>query len=196
MDTTTVIAIVVLALVLIGLAAWYYSRQTRSKKLMDRFGPEYHQTVRTLKSREAAEAELAEREKRVSRFNIVPLSAADCAKYQQSWVDVQSEFVDHPENAVLDANKLVREVMQKRGYPVGGFEQAAADLSVDHPAVVENYRAAHRIAERSERGEADTEELRKAVVYYRALFQDLLGNGRAATPENTSNAARQTRRAS
>src|ERR1051325_1582533 len=106
METTTIVAIVILALVLIGLAAWYYARQNRSKKLMERFGPEYHNTVRTLKSREAAEAELAEREKRVSRFNIVPLSAADCAKYQQSWLSVQSEFVDRPENAVMDANQL------------------------------------------------------------------------------------------
>jgi hypothetical protein len=194
METTTLIAIIVIALIVIGLAAWYYARQTRSQKLRERFGPEYHQTVRTLKSREAAEAELAAREKRVSRFNIVPLTSADCAKYQQSWLDVQSEFVDHPEDAVLNANRLVREVMEKRGYPVGGFDQAAADLSVDHPQVVENYRAAHRIAERSQRGEADTEELRKAIVYYRALFQDLLGNG-VRNEERTATAER-TRRAS
>jgi hypothetical protein len=196
MDTTTIVAIVVLALILIGLAGWYYARQVRSHKLRERFGPEYHQTVRTLKSREAAEAELAEREKRVSRFNIVPLSAADCARYEENWTSVQSEFVDHPDNAVLDANRLVREVMQKRGYPISGFEQAAADLSVDHPAVVENYRAAHRIAERSQRGEADTEELRQAIVYYRALFQDLLGSDRVASAGRPSLDRDATRRAS
>src|ERR1051325_6558055 len=131
MDTATIIAIVILVLVLIGLGAWYYTRQTRSSKLKEGFGPEYHNTVRNLKNREAAEAELAGREKRVSRFNIVPLSAEDCARYQQSWLGVQSEFVDRPEDAVADANRLVREVMQKRGYPMAGFEQNAADLSVD-----------------------------------------------------------------
>jgi hypothetical protein len=102
--------------------------------------------------------------------------------------------VDHPENAVFDANRLVREVMEKRGYPVGGFDQAAADLSVDHPGVVENYRAAHRIAERSQRGEADTEELRQAIVYYRALFQDLLGNCHPVN-ETRGTAKERTRRA-
>jgi len=99
---------------------------------------------------------------------------AESARYQESWITVQSRFVDQPETAVADADRLVREVMEKRGYPVTHFEQSAADLSVDHPDVVENYRAAHRIAERSHSGRADTEELREALVFYRALFQELL----------------------
>jgi len=196
MDTPVIIAIVILAVILVGLGVWYFMRQTRSQRLKERFGPEYHQTVRTLKSRDAAEAELREREKRVRQFNIVPLPAADRAKYQQSWLAVQSRFVDQPDVAVADANSLVREVMEKRGYPVGGFEQAAADLSVDHPEVVENYRAAHRIAEQSQRGAADTEELRQALVYYRALFQELLENGQTAKDETRARTVTGTRKAS
>jgi len=196
MDTQMVVVLAILAVVLVGLGVWYYMRQARSKTLKEQFGPEYHRTVRELKSRDAAEAELQKREKRVREFNIVPLTAADCTRYEQSWLSIQSEFVDSPDRAVTDANKLVREVMEKRGYPVSTFEQAAADLSVDHPGVVDNYRAAHRIAERNQRGDADTEELRQAIVYYRALFHDLLGNGRARTEEETFQTRAKVRRAS
>src|SRR5713226_467963 len=185
MDTQVfMIAVAIIAVILVAIGVWYFIRQKRSKKLRERFGPEYHQTVRTLKNRYVAESELQAREKRVSQFHIVPLPPAECTKYQHSWMAIQSEFVDQPETAVADANRLVREVMERRGYPMVGFEQSAADLSVDHPAVVENYRAAHRIAERSQRGAADTEELRQALVYYRALFQDLLGNGAPISDKN------------
>ena len=196
METQVIIVLAVAAIVIIGLGVWYFMGRTRSQNLKERFGPEYHQTVRTLKSRKAAEAELKEREKRVQEFNIVPLPPADRAKYQQSWMVVQNEFVDHPDTAVADANRLVREVMEKRGYPVAGFEQCAADLSVDHPDVVENYRAAPRIAERSQRDAVDTEELRQAVVYYRALFHDLLENGRTATDKKQSRTDAKSLRAS
>jgi hypothetical protein len=110
----------------------------------------------------------------VSKYKIVPLSRADCDRYRETWRGVQGEFVDQPEKAVRDADTLVQEVMEKCGYPLRDFDQAAADLSVDHPHVVENYRSAYRIAERSRRGAADTEELRQGLVYYRALFEDLL----------------------
>jgi hypothetical protein len=110
----------------------------------------------------------------VSNYKIVPLPRGERDRYRDSWRGVQGEFVDEPEKAVMDADRLVQEVMEKCGYPLRDFEQAAADLSVDHPHVVENYRCAYRIAERSQRGAADTEELRQAVVYYRALFEDLL----------------------
>ena len=169
------IVIAVIVVVLIGAAAWYFTRQKRSQKLRERFGPEYHHTLRTLKSRDVAESELREREKHVSQYRIVPLSAAERTRYLESWMAIQSQFVDQPETAVAKANQLVREVMDLRGYPTVGFEQAAADLSVNHPAVVEHYRAAHRISERSKQGVADTEELRHALVYYRALFEELLG---------------------
>ncbi len=185
MDTQVLmIAVAIIAVILVAIGVWYFIRRRRSEKLRQRFGPEYHQTVRTLKNRYVAESELQAREKRVSQFHIVPLPPAECTKYQHSWMAIQSQFVDQPETAVADANRLVREVMERRGYPMVGFEQSAADLSVDHSAVVENYRAAHRIAERSQRGAADTEELRQALVYYRALFQDLLGNGAPISDKN------------
>jgi hypothetical protein len=195
MDTQVlIIAAAVIAVILIAIGVWYFIRQKRSEKLRERFGPEYHHTVRTLKNRDVAEAELRQREKRVSQFHIVPLPAAECIRYQDSWMAIQSEFVDHPETAVANANKLVQEVMERRGYPMARFEQSAADLSVDHPTVVENYRAAHRISERSRQGAADTEELRQALVYYRALFQDLLGNGGQISDKDDFDSSREHRR--
>ena len=185
METQVIIALVAaIVIVLVALGVWYYVRRTSSKKLREQFGPEYDQTVRRLRSEELAEAELKERKKRVSKYKIVSLPRAETARYQESWITVQSRFVDQPETTVADADRLVREVMEKRGYPVTHFEQSAADLSVDHPDVVENYRAAHRIAERSHSGRADTEELREALVYYRALFQELLEISRLVNGES------------
>jgi hypothetical protein len=179
MDTQLIVAILAAVIVtaLVAFGAWYYARRTTSRKLRDQFGPEYDHAVRRLHSEELAEAELKERKKRVSNYKIVSLPRAESARYQESWMTVQSRFVDRPEAAVADADQLVREVMEKRGYPVTHFEQAAADLSVDHPDVVENYRAAHRVAERSRNGRADTEDLRQAIVYYRILFRELLEIG-------------------
>ena len=175
MDTQVIIALIAaIVIVLVGVGAWYYGRRTTSRKLRDQFGPEYDHTVSKLRSEELAEAELMERKKRVSKYKIVSLPRAESARYREIWISVQNRFVDQPETAVADADRLVAEVMEKRGYPVIHFEQSAADLSVDHPDVVENYRAAHRIAERSHSGRADTEELREALVFYRALFQELL----------------------
>jgi hypothetical protein len=175
METQVIIALIAaIVVVLVALGVWYYVRRTSSKRLREEFGPEYDQTVRRLRSEELAEAELRERKNRVSKYKIVSLPRAESARYQESWMNIQSRFVDQPEAAVADADALVCEVMKKRGYPVTHFEQSAADLSVDHPDVVENYRAAHRVAERSHSGRADTEELREALVYYRALFQELL----------------------
>jgi hypothetical protein len=159
---------------MVGIGIWFYYRRRSSENLKERFGPEYDNTVRQFKSRDRAEAELKERQRRVSKYKIVPLSRADCDRYRETWRGVQGEFVDQPEKAVRDADTLVQEVMEKCGYPLRDFDQAAADLSVDHPHVVENYRSAYRIAERSRRGAADTEELRQGLVYYRALFEDLL----------------------
>jgi hypothetical protein len=139
-----------------------------------------------MRSRDLAEAELREREKRVRHFNIVALSPDECRHYQKSWTSVQSRFVDEPKSAVDEANQLIKEVMERRGYPVTDFEQSAADLSVDYPVVVENYRAAVDIAERNERGEADTEVLRQALVYYRTLFRELLDGGERAAEKKES----------
>jgi FtsZ-interacting cell division protein ZipA len=185
MDTQVVIVLIAAILIaLLGVGVWYYVRRTTSRKLKDQFGPEYDHTVTRLRSEELAEAELKERKKRVSKYKIVSLPRTESARYQQSWMTVQRQFVDQPETAVNDADRLVREVMEKRGYPVTHFEQSAADLSVDYPDVVDNYRAAHRIAERSRGGRADTEELREALVYYRALFQELLEISEPASGEN------------
>jgi len=175
MNTQTWIILAgVVVLVLIALAAWFFYQKRQSHRLQERFGPEYGRTVDELGGRTKAESELKAREKRVESLNIVPLAPAEAARFTQAWKALQSRFVDSPKGVVLEADKLVRELMQKRGYPIGDFERRAADISVDHPGVVENYRAAQAIAERDKRGAADTEELRKAVVHYRALFAELL----------------------
>jgi hypothetical protein len=179
-----VILVAVLVIIAIAAGAWIYAKKLKSQRLKRKFGPEYDQTVERLRNREVAETELRQREKRVGRFHIVSLSNQDCSAYRESWIEVQSHFVDDPKGAVEEANQLIGEVMNKRGYPLSDFEQAAADLSVDHPAVVANYRAASRIAERNRHGDADTEELRQAFVHYRALFDDLLEN-RESHPDST-----------
>lgn len=175
LDTqTTVLLFAVVGIALIILVAWFLYMRNQSQKLRQRFGPEYGRTVDRLGSQTKAEAELKARERRVEKFNIVPLAPSEAMRLNQAWSALQSHFVDDPKAAVVEADKLVRELMQKRGFPMGDFESRAADISVNHPIVVENYRAAHAIAERNARGEADTEELRNAVVHYRALFNELL----------------------
>ena len=173
MDTSQaliIVAVLVVALI-VGLAAYSYYRRQESRRLKRRFGPEYTRAVHDLGSESKAESELARREKRVQKFHIERLTPADAAKYGHAWKVLQSRFVDNPREVVLQAGHLVRELMLKRGYPMTDFDRCAADLSVDHPTVVENYRAAQAIATRDER---NTEQLRKAVVYYRALFDELL----------------------
>ena len=175
MDTQTVMILAGAAIVAaIALGAWFFYLKQRSAKLQQRFGPEYSRTVDQLGSQAKAESELAARQKRVQRFHIVPLTPPEAARFSEAWKGLQLRFVDDPKGALTEADRLVRELMTKRGYPMSDFESSAADLSVDHPVVVSNYRAAQLIAERNGRGEADTEELRKAVVHYRALFDDLL----------------------
>lgn len=174
MDNTLLIVLLAIAVIAIGAGVWFYYQRTSSKRLQERFGPEYDRTVERLNNRDEAEKELRNREARVTRFQIVPLSKEDSRRYQDKWNGVQAQFVDEPKVAVSEANFLIQEVMRKRGYPVSDFEQSAADLSVEHPVVVENYRAAYAIAERNKRGAADTEELRRALVSYRTLFEDLL----------------------
>jgi hypothetical protein len=165
---------------LLALAAWFFSQKKKqSVRLQQRFGPEYGRAVGELGGRTKAESELKAREKRVEHLTITPLAPAEAARFSQAWNALQGRFVDNPKGVVVQADQLVRELMLKRGYPVGDFERRAADISVDHPAVVENYRAARAIATRDERGEADTEELRKAVVHYRVLFDEMLEVGEA-----------------
>jgi hypothetical protein len=162
---------IVVVAVWIALAVWFSYRKKQTKKLQDRFGAEYGRTVDDLGSRTKAESELKARERRVESLDIAPLSPAEAARFNVSWTALQGRFVDDPRGVVVQADQLVRELMLQRGYPMGDFEHRAADISVDHPTVVQNYRAAQAIALR---GEASTEELRKAVVHYRALFDELL----------------------
>jgi hypothetical protein len=170
-----IIVVAVLVIILAAVGAWVYTKSIRSRRLKTKFGPEYDETVERLRNRELAETELQDRERRVKRFHIVPLSMQDVSQYTGRWAAVQAHFVDAPKEAVEEAHQLVHEVMKKRGYPVTGFEQAAADLSVEYPTIVTYYRAANRIAESNRKGVAETEELRQAVVDYRALFEELLG---------------------
>ena len=178
MDTTTAQTWTLLgttvALVLVALAAWYFYRKKQSSRLQQRFGSEYDRTVGDLGSRSKAESELKARESRVGQLDIVALAPTEAARFRQAWSALQGHFVDNPKGVVVAADQLVRELMLARGYPVADFERRAADISVDHPAVVDHYRAAQAIAARDRRGEADTEDQRKAVVHYRALFDELL----------------------
>ena len=175
MNTQTWIIIsLVVVIVLIAAAAYLLYQKKQSRRLEQRFGPEYGRAVEALGSRTKAESELKTREKRVEHLNIVPLVPAEAARFSQAWKELQGSFVDNPKGVVAQPDRLVRELLLKRGYPMGDFERRAADISVDHPGVVNNYRAAQGIAARDQRGEADTEELRKAVVHYRALFDELL----------------------
>ena len=177
-QTLIIVAVVVVAL-LIALGAWLLYQKKQSERLEKRFGSEYGRAVDALGSRAKAESELKMREQRVEHLNIVPLQPADAARFNQSWKLLQGGFVDNPKGVVVQADQLVRELLLKRGYPMGDFERRAADISVDHPGVVSNYRAAQAIAARDHRGEANTEDLRKAVVHFRALFDELLEVGAA-----------------
>jgi len=172
---TYIVFAVVLVLVLIGaLLALVFASSRRSKRLHEHFGPEYDHTVETLGNEKKAQTELDERKKHVEALNIRPLSVSERDRYQAEWTAVQSKFVDEPGQAIVDADRLIMEVMQLRAYPVADFEQRAADISVNYPALVTNYRAARVIATKNEQHEADTEELRQAMIYYRALFEELL----------------------
>lgn len=173
MDTNLLIALAIL-LVLAVIAAALLARRRRSAHLAQRFGPEYERTVERMGSRGRAEADLAAREQRVRKLEIVPLAPHEAQRFRMEWQGLQARFVDNPRIAVAEADLLVRDVMTRRGYPMGDFDSRAADLSVEHPVVVENFRAAHAIALRHQRGEADTEALRQALVHYRALFTELL----------------------
>jgi hypothetical protein len=173
-QTSTIVAIIVV-LVVITLAVWAFL-YTRSQRLRTRFGPEYQREVEQRGSRWRAETALATRERRVARLPIRPLTRGERDRFAAAWYDVQARFVDDPGGAVTAADGLLTEVMAARGYPTRGtdFEQRAADLSVDHGEFVDNYRAADNIAHGHQAGNATTEDLRRALVFYRALFDDLL----------------------
>lgn len=173
MDPKTIIILAVVIIVVLIAIAWMIARKRRTERLRRHFGPEYERTVRE-RGPAKAETVLLERKQRVEKFTIRELGAAERERLISEWRTVQSRFVDDPKGAVSDADQLVTRAMQERGYPMSDFEQRAADISVDHPRMVDNYRAAHEIALRHRRGEATTEDLRNAMLYYRSLFDELL----------------------
>jgi hypothetical protein len=170
------VALAVAVILVVALLAWLYLRRRRTTTagLRQRFGPEYEQAVRDHGSERRAEAQLADREKRVARLEIRDLDPTERERFSGQWHSLQSRFVDDPKGTVTEADELVSSLMQTRGYPVADFDQRAADISVDHPRVVANYRSAHEIALRLGNGEASTEDLRTAMIHYRSLFDELV----------------------
>jgi len=173
--TSTQIAIIVAIIVLVvgAIIAVYFQRR-RTEKLRLRFGPEYERSIAESGDRRRAEAQLEKRAERVEKYHLRPLTADDRSRFTEQWDRVQAHFVDAPAGAVAEADQLLGDIMATCGYPMGDFEQRAADISVDHPVVVQNYRSAHDIAIRQAKGQASTEDLRRAMIHYRALFEDLV----------------------
>jgi hypothetical protein len=170
------IAILVLFILAVVVAiAWVWMRQRRTHELQERFGPEYEEAIDRAGSRREAESELKERRKRVEKLNIVDVPREEAEEFSAEWESLQARFVEAPSEAITQADALVARVMGRRGYPVADFEQRAADISVDHSQVVSEYREARAIAVANSNGEASTEDLREAMLHYRALFTELLG---------------------
>src|SRR5512143_1344147 len=168
------VGIVVIALIVIGVVAWFVWQKRRQERLRGRYGPEFDHVVDETGSERKAASVLENREERVKELDIRRLSPEEADRFSTEWQRVQARFVDNPQLATAEADDLVGQLMVARGYPVSDFETRAADISVHHPLVVEHYRAAHDIAQRSARAEANTEDLRQAMIHYRALFDDLL----------------------
>jgi hypothetical protein len=170
------IVLAAVAILVIAVLGWLYVRKRRntSATLRKKFGPEYERAVLTHGSERKAEAKLEDREKRVEKLNIRDLDPIEHERFSKRWESVQSRFIDSPKGAVTEADDLVSSVMKARGYPVSEFDQRAADISVDHPRVVENYRSAHEIALRVGKDAATTEDLRTAMIHYRSLFEELV----------------------
>jgi len=181
MDTKILVPVLVVLLALIVVAVIVITQRRRSTHLKEQFGPEYDRTLKMHGDARHAEAVLVEREKRVEKFSLRPLNPADRERYAAEWAAVQKRFVDDPSTAVTQADKLVNNVMAARGYPMGDFDQRAADISVNHPNVVQNYRSARELTVRHTQGQSTTEDLRQAMVYYRSLFDELLEKPKSQT---------------
>src|SRR5271157_3027820 len=181
------IIIAVAVIVVAGIVILFSIRKRRTERLRTQFGgAEYTRAVEEGGSRRKAEAVLDKRADREQSFNIQPLVQGDRARFVESWRRVQARFVDGPGGAVTEADQLLRDVMSTRGYPVSDFEQRAADISVDHPLVLEHYRSAHEIADRQTQGQASTEDLRQAMIHYRTLFEELVGEPELARAKAVS----------
>ncbi|MCT2583427.1 hypothetical protein [Actinophytocola gossypii] len=193
MSTGATIVLIVVVVAVVLAAGWFVAERMRSRNLRSRFGPEYDRRVAETDDRRAAERELAERRKRHAALDLRPLSEASRTRYAEQWTMVQERFVDQPREAVVEADALVVAVLRERGYPTDGFDQQAADLSVEHAAAVEHYRGGHDIRLRLERSEVSTEELRRALVHYREVFGSVAGLGagpQADTARRYDDAAR------
>jgi hypothetical protein len=179
MSAGATVAIIVVIVIILAVAL-FVATTARRRRLKERFGPEYERLVADQQSQRKAEAELASRERRVRRLDIRPLTAAARTEYIAQWTSIQERFVDQPPSAVSHAQQLVTTVLRDRGYLTEGFEQILADLSVEHARNLEHYRAAHALSESSANGSASTEDLRQAMIHYREMFDDLLGDERTA----------------
>ena len=189
LSTTELALIIGLAVILVTgiVVAWVLVRKRRTARLRTQFGgSEYDRAVKEDGSRRHAEAGLKERTERVEGLNIRPLAPGDRARFVDSWRRIQARFVDGPGGAVTEADQLLGDVMSTRGYPVSDFEQRAADISVAHPLVLQNYRTAHEIAARQTQGQANTEDLRQAMIHYRTLFEELVGDPELARAKAAS----------
>jgi len=170
---TQALIVAIVAIVIALLAVWYVQSRRR-EHLRSRFGPEYDRAIRDTGSVNKAESVLSNRERRVEKLNIRPLSAEESGRFSATWRAIQARFVDDPKRALTDADSLITEVMSARGYPMANWDQRVADISVDHARVVDNYRTGHEIAIRHDRGGASTEDLRRAMIAYRELFAELV----------------------
>lgn len=186
MNTTVLVILALVVMVVIAIGLFLLMRRRRSESLREQFGPEYKRAVDQYGDQGKAEAELTAREKRVRKLDIRALAPEERSRFADAWEKTQARFVDEPSKAVGEANGLVKELMQARGYPVGDFEQRAADISVNYPNVMTNYRAGRDIALRNNSGKATTEDLRQAMVHYRSLFQELLEKAEPTTPKEAT----------
>jgi len=184
-NETLILLLIAVVLIAAGLGVWFATRRQRSQKLREKFGPEYDYAMQKAGDQHAAEETLKEREKRVVKLDIRALNETERDRYHGEWLKIQTDFVDDPSKSVEEANRLITEVMVARGFPVADFEQRAADLSVMVPNFVSNYRNANAIALKNQSKEASTEELRQAMVYYRSMFEELLGTKEVKEVEDT-----------
>jgi hypothetical protein len=183
MNTTEIAAIIVLVVIVAAvIATLLFLRKRRTERLRGKFGgAEYARAVEEGGSRRHGEAGLDKRTERVEAFHVRPLAAGDRTRFEDTWRRIQARFVDGPASAVTEADQLLGDVLSTRGYPISEFEQRAADISVDHPVVLENYRTAHEIALRQPKGQATTEDLRQAMIHYRTLFEELVSEPKLPT---------------
>jgi hypothetical protein len=185
MNIGVAVTIALIVGIAIGVAAIYLVQQRRTQRLRQRFGPEYERVVADTGDRPLAEARLEDRRRRVEKLEIRSLTPAERARFQEDWREAQARFVDDPGGAVNKADHLLGEVMSLEGYPMVDFEKRAEDVSVDHPIVIENYREGHRVALKHGQGKASTEDLRKAMIHYRTLFEELVGQSEFIPAERT-----------